>query len=161
MLSISDGLSRARSDWSKAIPQASIISVFVHPISVPSSLPEPGQKTRISGPAGAMDALFLSRLASQGKPLLILCATAWDAQRLVDEINWFNPELKPALFPDWETLPYDAFSPHPDLISDRLATLYRLSRGEFRVVAVPLTPALTRLPPAEFLAHPPFFLKQG
>ena len=115
---------------------------------------------RISGLAGAMDALFLSRLVSR-KPLLVLCATAWDAQRLVDEINWFNPDLKPALFPDWETLPYDAFSPHPDLISDRLATLYQLSRGDFRVVAVPLTTALTRLPPAEFLAAHTFFLKQG
>ncbi len=115
---------------------------------------------RISGLAGAMDALFLSRLVSR-KPLLVLCATAWDAQRLVDEIDWFNPDLKPALFPDWETLPYDAFSPHPDLISDRLATLYQLSRGDFRVVAVPLTTALTRLPPAEFLAAHTFFLKQG
>jgi transcription-repair coupling factor (superfamily II helicase) len=127
---------------------------------VHSRLPEPGQKLRISGLAGAMDALFLSRLIGR-KPLLVLCATAWDAQRLVDEINWFNPEFKPALFPDWETLPYDAFSPHPDLISDRLATLYQLSRGDFRVVAVPLTTALTRLPPAEFLAAHTFFLKQG
>ncbi|HYP69027.1 MAG TPA: transcription-repair coupling factor [Thiobacillaceae bacterium] len=129
-------------------------------MSVLSRLPEPGQKMRISGLAGAMDALFLSRLVSQ-KPLLVLCAAPWDAQRLVDEINWFKPELKPALFPDWETLPYDAFSPHPDLISDRLATLYRLSRGDFRVVAVPLTTALTRLPPPEFLAAHTFFLEQG
>ncbi len=133
---------------------------FIQPMSVPSRLPEPGQKLRISGLVGAMDALFLSRQASR-KPLLVLCATAWDAQRLVDEINWFNPELKPALFPDWETLPYDAFSPHPDLISDRLATLYRLGRGDFSVVAVPLTTVLTRLPPAEFLAAYTFFLKQG
>ena len=130
-------------------------------MSVLSRLPELGQKMRISGLAGAMDALVLSRLAAQKKPLLVLCATPWDAQRLVDEINWFNPELKPALFPDWETLPYDSFSPHPDLISDRLATLYQLSRSEFSIVAVPLTTALTRLPPAEFLAAHTFFLKQG
>ena len=130
-------------------------------MSVPSRLPEPGQKTRICGLAGAMDALFLARLAARKKPMLVLCASAWDAQRLVDEISWFNPELKPALFPDWETLPYDAFSPHPDLISDRLATLYQLSRREFGIVTVPLTTALTRLPPAEFLAAHTFFLKQG
>ncbi|MGO9446763.1 MAG: transcription-repair coupling factor [Thiobacillaceae bacterium] len=128
---------------------------------VPSGLPEPGQKLRISGLVGAMDALFISRLAAQTRPLLVLCASAWDAQRLVDEISWFNPELKPALFPDWETLPYDNFSPHPDLISGRLATLYQLSRGEFSIVAVPLTTALTRLPPGEFLAAHTFFIKQG
>ncbi|MGA7180427.1 MAG: transcription-repair coupling factor [Thiobacillaceae bacterium] len=130
-------------------------------MSVTSRIPEPGEKTRISGLVGAMDALLLSRLAEQKRPLMVLCATAWDAQRLVDEINWFKPELKAALFPDWETLPYDSFSPHADLISDRLATLYQLSRRDFSIVVVPLTTALTHLPPAEFLAAHTFFLKQG
>jgi transcription-repair coupling factor (superfamily II helicase) len=41
---------------------------------------------------------------------------------------FFAPDLRCALFPDWETLPYDSFSPHQDLISERLATLWRISR---------------------------------
>ena len=63
----------------------------------------------------------------------MVSATALDAQRLVDEIAWFAPQLRVCLLPDWETLPYDQFSPHQDLVSERLATLYRIPRGEFDV----------------------------
>ena len=66
--------------------------------------------------------------------MAVLCAQATDAQRLCEEIAWFAPSLKVMLFPDWETLPYDGFSPHQDLISERLATLYHLQRREFDVV---------------------------
>ncbi len=64
------------------------------------------------------------------------------------------------MFPDWETLPYDSFSPHLDLISERLATLYHVSRGEFDVLLVSLNTALVRLAPPAFLAAHTFFLKQ-
>ena len=74
----------------------------------------------------------------------IVTADATDAQRLIDEMAFFAPELRCALFPDWETLPYDSFSPHQDLISERLATLWRISQGEADVVLVPATTALYR-----------------
>jgi transcription-repair coupling factor (superfamily II helicase) len=48
-----------------------------------------------------------------------------------------------AVFPDWETLPYDSFSPHQDLISERLATLWRIHSGTVDVVLLPATTALT------------------
>jgi transcription-repair coupling factor len=48
--------------------------------------------------------------------------SAADAQRLLGELQWFAPQLRVGLLPDWETLPYDSFSPHQDLISERLAT---------------------------------------
>ena len=60
---------------------------------------------------------------------------------------WFAPGLRVALLPDWETLPYDPFSPHQDLVSERLATLYRVSRGECDVLVVAATTALYRLAP--------------
>src|SRR5207302_1396918 len=83
-----------------------------------------------------------------------ISATALDAQRLVDELAWFSPELRVCLLPDWETLPYDQFSPHQDLVSERLATLYRIQRGEFDVAVVPAPTALVRLcPPAYIAAH--------
>ena len=66
-----------------------------------------------------------------------------------------------ALLPDWETLPYDQFSPHQDLVSERLATLYRVSRGECDVLVVAATTALYRLAPPSYLAAFTFFLKQG
>ena len=83
------------------------------------------------------------------------------AQRLADEIPWFAPGLRVALLPDWETLPYDPFSPHHDLVSERLATLYRVSRGECDVLVVAATTALYRLAPPSYLAAFTFFLKQG
>src|SRR5205085_2550140 len=75
-----------------------------------------------------------------------------DAQRLADEIAFFAPGLRSAVFPDWETLPYDTFSPHEDLISERLATLWRIQRGDVDVVLMPATTALVRLAPPSFIA---------
>ena len=73
-------------------------------------------------------------------------------ERLLEEIAFFAPDVRCALFPDWETLPYDTFSPHQDLISERLATLWRISQGDADVVVVPATTALYRLAPPSFLA---------
>src|SRR5437899_7598438 len=93
--------------------------------------------------------------------LAVVTADALAAQRLSDEIPWFAPGLEVALLPDWETLPYDPFSPHHDLVSERLATLYRVSRGECDVLVVAATTALYRLAPPSYLAAFTFFLKQG
>src|SRR6185503_15440166 len=101
------------------------------------------------------------RLAVESRPLAVLSANALDAQRLVDEIAWFAPQVRACLLPDWETLPYDSFSPHHDLVSERLATLYRIQRGEFDIVVVPAATALVRLCPPSYLASYTFFLRQG
>ena len=93
--------------------------------------------------------------------LAIVSADPLSAQRLTEEIPWFAPELRVALLPDWETLPYDHFSPHQDLVSERLATLYRTTRGECDVLIVAATTALYRLAPPSYLAAFTFFLKQG
>ncbi|MGH8709085.1 MAG: hypothetical protein ACREVD_13625, partial [Burkholderiales bacterium] len=60
-----------------------------------------------AGLAGSADALALCRLAERAAPLAVVCATARDAQRLVEEMAWFAPQLRVCLLPDWETLPYD------------------------------------------------------
>ncbi len=114
-------------------------------------------------PHGSADALFLARCAakSAGKnsPLFILTASAQDAERLSAEIAFFQPTLRVHRLPDWETLPYDHFSPHPDLVSERLATLYHFSQGQFDVGIVPVTTAMTRLCPREYLAGHSFFIR--
>ena len=107
------------------------------------------------------DALALARLAGSSRPVAVICASATDAQRLKEEIPWFAPQLAVLLLPDWETLPYDAFSPHHDLVSERLATLYRIMRGDFDIVIVPAATALARLSPPSYLAAHSFFLKAG
>jgi len=121
--------------------------------------PPSGPPRNQSGLAGAADALYLAELAKQTHPLVVVCASAWDANRLAEELRWFDSELRVCNFPDWETLPYDTFSPHPDLISERLATLYQISRGEFDVAVVAFSTALYRLAPPAFLAAHTFFLK--
>jgi len=110
---------------------------------------------------GSSDALALARLAQGSRPAVVFCAQATEAQRLKDEIAWFAPQLAVLLLPDWETLPYDSFSPHHDLVSERLATLYRIMREDFDVAIVPAATALTRLGPPSFLAAHSFFLKAG
>jgi transcription-repair coupling factor (superfamily II helicase) len=122
------------------------------------SLPETAHP---AGFTGSADALALARLGGSSAPLAVISASARDAQRLVEELAWFAPQLRVGLLPDWETLPYDAFSPHQDLVSERLATLYRIQRGEFDVAVVPVQTALVRLCPPAYLAGRTFFLAQG
>jgi transcription-repair coupling factor (superfamily II helicase) len=124
-------------------------------------IPQPGQRAHVAGLHGSSDALALARLAAARKPLVVFTSTAADGQRLVEEMRWFAPALRILLLPDWETLPYDNFSPHQDLVSERLATLYQVSHEGCDVLVVPVTTALYRLPPVEFLAAYSFFLTQG
>jgi transcription-repair coupling factor (superfamily II helicase) len=115
---------------------------------------------RFANPAsGSSDALSLARAASRKHPQLVLAASAQDAERLREEIAWFDPKLAVHRLPDWEILPYDQFSPHPDLVSERLATLWQFAHGAFDVGIVPVTTALQRLPPRSYLAGRTFQLK--
>ncbi len=93
--------------------------------------------------------------------LTVVTANPLDAQRLQEEITWIAPQLRLHQLPDWETLPYDSFSPHQDLVSERLSTLYAISRGEADVVLVPASTALYRMAPPAYLAAYTFFLQQG
>ncbi|AKJ29116.1 transcription-repair coupling factor [Caldimonas brevitalea] len=124
----------------------------------------PGKRYTLPRPPGSADALLLAQFArrqAEGKVLTaIVTAEPADAQRLHDELAFFAPELRCAVFPDWETLPYDTFSPHQDLISERLATLWRVRQGEVDVVLLPAATALVRLAPPSFMAAYTFHFKQ-
>jgi len=127
----------------------------------------PGKRHTVPHPGGSADALMLAQLGERekaaGRLTAIVTADANDAQRLIDEMAFFAPGLRCALFPDWETLPYDTFSPHQDLISERLATLWRISQRDkdtgADVVLIPATTALYRLAPPSFLAGYTFHFK--
>jgi transcription-repair coupling factor (superfamily II helicase) len=131
----------------------------------PIALVKAGQRFAFDGATGSSDALALARyhLAYREKvPLLVvMCASAVDSQRLAVEIPFFAPEARVRLLPDWETLPYDTFSPHQDLVSARLATLHDLGEGRCDILLVPATTALYRMPPASFLAAYTFEFTQG
>ncbi len=133
--------------------------------SPPVALVKAGQRFAFDGTHGSSDALLIARyhLAYREKvPLLaVVCESAVDAQRLSQEIGFFAPEARVRLLPDWETLPYDTFSPHQDLVSERLATLHDLGEGRCDILLVPATTALYRMPPASFMAGYTFAFSQG
>ncbi|MDP2131982.1 MAG: transcription-repair coupling factor, partial [Sulfuritalea sp.] len=129
-------------------------------LSLPA-LPKPGQRLDLPPLAAAADALALAQLAPLGQLLVVIAASPLEAQRLAEEVAWFQPALRVHLLPDWETLPYDSFSPHQDLISERLATLYAVSRKECELLIAAASTAVTRLAPPSFLAGHTFFMKKG
>jgi transcription-repair coupling factor (superfamily II helicase) len=130
------------------------------PFTLPD-LPAPGQRVHLPPLHGSADALALATLAGGGQTLAVVVAQPYDATRLAEEIRWFAPQLRVSVLPDWETLPWDSFSPHQDLVSERLSALYAVTQGEADVLLVPASTALTRLPPTSFLAAYTFFLKKG
>jgi transcription-repair coupling factor (superfamily II helicase) len=136
------------------------------PFDLAKALPKPGNRFALPALYGSSDAYALSvaalGLKANKQMLTVIVANASDGQRLLDEIPWFaEGKLACHLLPDWETLPYDAFSPHQDLVSARLATLHEIRNGACDVLIVPATTALVRLAPPSFLAAYTFFFKQG
>ncbi len=95
------------------------------------------------------------------RTLIVACADAQDVHQLALEIAWFDPALRVREFSDWETLPYDHFSPHPDLVSDRLQALYALANNACDVMLVAATTATQKLSPRSYVAARTFALKKG
>ena len=131
----------------------------------PIPAPRAGQRFTFSGLIGSADAALLAQSAIRYRNdfsvMVVFCAQAQEAQRLSEEIPSFAPQLKVRLLPDWEILPYDHFSPHQDLVSERLATLYELLNGSCDIVLVPVTTVLQRLGPPQFLSGHTFFFRQN
>jgi transcription-repair coupling factor (superfamily II helicase) len=112
---------------------------------------------------GSATSLWLAEAARKASaPLLVIAADARQASRMEDELRFFcAPGTYIEHFPAWETLPYDLFSPHPDIVSQRLrmlSTLPRLTKG---IVVVDLETALQRLPPQTYIDAHAFDLSVG
>ncbi|UVE19218.1 transcription-repair coupling factor [Pseudomonas sp. LS44] len=115
-------------------------------------LPAAAGKKHWGNLPGAALSLAIAEAASAAKRFtLLLTADSQAAERLEQELGFFAPDLPVLHFPDWETLPYDLFSPHQDIISQRIASLYRLPELSHGVLVVPITTALHRLAPTRFL----------
>ncbi len=96
-------------------------------------------------------ALAVSTYAGRkGGPVLVAAPDGYSARTLRDDINQVGA-AKAELFPDWEILPYDLYSPHPDLISRRLDLLARLPGMDSGVVIAPITALMQRLPPVAWV----------
>jgi transcription-repair coupling factor (superfamily II helicase) len=96
-------------------------------------------------------------------PVLVVGRNAHLLQQLEDEIRFYlGAHALPVLpFPDWESLPYDAVSPHPDIVSQRLATLYALPALAQGIVLATASTLMHRLAPREYVAGHSFMLTRG
>ncbi|WP_314250987.1 transcription-repair coupling factor [Eikenella halliae] len=124
-------------------------------------LPKPAQKAfwpQVS--EGSLPYFLTSALPE--KPLkLVLTPDAETALRLQTAWQFFRPQDNALFLPDWETLPYERFSPHQDLVSERLSVLWQLKNGAADVLFVPVATAMQRLAPPSFLMGRTFWLKTG
>lgn len=114
---------------------------------------------------GSSKALTVSQAASRtGRPVLILTRDSLSASRLLEELHFFrDPDIGLELlpFPDWETLPYDPFSPYHDIVSERLNTLSRLPNARHVVLVASITTLMHRLMPRDYLLSHSLVLEQG
>ncbi len=103
---------------------------------------------------GSAAGLAIAETAQRhGSLLLVATPSMAEATRIEREIRFYSGAAVPVYqFPDWETLPYDLFSPHPDLISQRLRTLDWLPTTRHGVLVAPVSTLLQRVVPADFLA---------
>lgn len=112
---------------------------------------------------GASTGLAITNAIQGSKgPLLIIAPNSLSAAHLTEQIVFYLGKNDSILtFPDWETLPYDHFSPHQDIISDRLAALYRIPELKSGVILTTVSTLLHQLAPRQFLDGHHFLLKKG
>ena len=127
------------------------------------SIPLPkksGDNRYIGNLSGSALALSLAEIATQHNgPILAVVADTQTALKLQPEISQFC-DLDVHVFPDWETLPYDNFSPHQDIISERLARLYKMPTQKNGIILVPISTLLQRLTPQEFIHQHALIVKK-
>ncbi|MCW4453393.1 transcription-repair coupling factor [Flavobacterium sp. MXW15] len=110
-------------------------------------------------------AWYIARAAeAHAGPLLVVARDNQSAHQLDADLHTLlgdDNRLPVVPFPDWETLPYDQFSPHPDIVSQRLAALHRLPTLKRGIVVVPVQTLLQRLAPLKYIVGGSFDLRVG
>ncbi|MEQ9943226.1 transcription-repair coupling factor [Pectobacterium aroidearum] len=126
------------------------------------SLPSKAGEQRLLGQlTGAACAVECAEIIERHAGLVVLIAPDMqNALRLRDEIQQFTDQHVTTL-PDWETLPYDSFSPHQEIISTRLSTLYQLPNMTRGVLILPVNTLMQRVCPHSFLHGHALVLKKG
>ncbi|MCE7032502.1 transcription-repair coupling factor [Lysobacter sp. GX 14042] len=140
------------------------------PIPVPP-LPRAAQQRAWWRAPASVTALALhvaSAAAAHPGPLLAITRDNHAARRLEDDLRTLlgpqaaaGGEVPVLAFPDWETLPYDRFSPHPEIVSQRLAALHRMPSIGHGIVVVPVQTLLQRLAPTRHVVGGAFDVRVG
>ncbi len=111
---------------------------------------------------GCAKDLLIANTAEEYKGLILLVTPdSHSAYQLEANIRFFSNIDNIHIFPDWETLPYDVFSPHEDLISERLKALYKLSAIQQGILIVPIATLMHRLAPTNYIRANTFLLQKG
>ena len=123
----------------------------------------PGSRTRWTSLHGSARGLAVASLVRKADaPVLVITADSRTAHRLETELEFYLDGETPRLrFPDWETLPYDLFSPHQDIVSERLETLARLPSLTSGVLVTVAATAMGRIAPREFVDGHRFRIERG
>jgi transcription-repair coupling factor (superfamily II helicase) len=123
------------------------------PLSLPDLPTKTGDRRQWGALGGAGLALMLAETARRhAGVLLVITADTQSAARLEDELGYFLGDELPILhFSDWETLPYDQFSPHQDIVSARLRTLASLPGLQRGILVVPVSTLAQRIAPRGWL----------
>ncbi|HHS2162374.1 transcription-repair coupling factor [Neisseria meningitidis] len=124
-------------------------------------IPKPREKSRWPNLSQGSLPLALARYLPHKRLKVVLTQDAEQALRLQTAWRFFRPHDTAVFLPDWETLPYERFSPHQDLVSERLSALWQIKSGAADVLFVPVATAMQKLPPVSFLAGRTFWLKTG
>jgi transcription-repair coupling factor (superfamily II helicase) len=121
-----------------------------------------GTRSAIGPFYGSADARCIAEVADRERLLVVITADTSSALTLERELPFFlDAPLEIAAFPDWETLPYDNFSPHQDIISERLRTLYQLPQMRAGILIVPVSTLMHRLSPTHYVAGSSLVLEEG
>ncbi len=137
---------------------------MTHTALIHSSLPSsPKQRRQWNTPHGSALALALAEAGSRHPGLVVVVTRdTHAAHALESEIAIFAGDgLEVLQFPDWETLPYDLFAPHPDIVSQRVSTLHRLPGLGRGVLVVPIATLMQRLAPRSFITGSGLVLAGG
>jgi transcription-repair coupling factor (superfamily II helicase) len=133
-------------------------------LALSASFPTPAQRWRQwRTPPGASLALCLHLAARAANRMLVMvCKDTHEALMLEADLAAFNASktdeqtMQVLHFPDWETLPYDRYSPHPDIVSQRIATLASLNKSNAGVLVLPISTLMQRLSPRSFISGSSF-----
>ncbi len=133
----------------------------MNPVPVPAP-PDKGQARLWPPLHSSARALALARAARADRRLwVVLVEDARRLDQLRRELTFFAGDLPVMQLPDWEVLPYDHYSPLPDLVSERIATLARLPTASSGLLLVSAETLLQRLPPVPYIAGRSFELAVG
>lgn len=134
----------------------------INPLTPPLPSPKDNQLNWKDITPAAASLSIVSLAKTLKKPIILFAPDTQSAEKTLHEIRFFSGgEIPVHFFPDWETLPYDHFSPHSDLTSDRLLNLYKMPTLSKGIIITTITTAMHRLAPCHFIQQNSFVWQLG